>query len=181
MLSVIIFLCSLHKLRICKGILLLFIMDISSCNSEIESCSWFDIKQGQRALEFQQFGSHSPSESAENQCSFILFVYTFHFLIFIMLKIRFSYFSYCAILQSSEITENEKGTRAKGFAKPQTQWRRNEMSKKNTNVMACGCAVIIEEDGQITTSVDRLFNAINRLRARSNSRQAQGRTAAARA
>ena len=55
------------------------------------------------------------------------------------------------------------------------------MSKKNTNVMACGCAVIIEEDGQITTSVDRLFNAINRLRARSNSRQTQGRTAAARA
>lgn len=55
------------------------------------------------------------------------------------------------------------------------------MSKKNTNVMACGCAVIIEEDGQITTSVDRLFNAIKSLRARSNSRQAQNRTASAHA
>ena len=53
--------------------------------------------------------------------------------------------------------------------------------KKNTNMMACGCAVIIEQDGKVTTSVDTLISAISRLRARSTRRQVQSRTAAARA
>jgi hypothetical protein len=53
--------------------------------------------------------------------------------------------------------------------------------KKNTNMMACGCAVIIEQDGKITTSVDTLISGIKRLRAHSAHRQVQGRTAAARA
>lgn len=53
--------------------------------------------------------------------------------------------------------------------------------KKNTNMMACGCAVIIDQDGKVTTSVDTLISAINRLRTRSTRRQAQSRTAVARA
>ena len=51
--------------------------------------------------------------------------------------------------------------------------------KKNTNVMACGCVVILEEDGKTFTSVDALVNGIQRLFARSETRQAQARTASA--
>lgn len=54
------------------------------------------------------------------------------------------------------------------------------MSKKNINVMACGCAVIAEENGKMTTSVDLLAKGISRLFASSASRQVQGRTASAR-
>ena len=53
------------------------------------------------------------------------------------------------------------------------------MSKKNVNVMACGCAVIAEENGKMTTSVDLLAKGVSRLFARSNSRQAQNRAAVA--
>ncbi len=42
--------------------------------------------------------------------------------------------------------------------------------KKNTNVMACGCAVVIEEDGKVTTSVDQLVKFIGRLTSRSEQR-----------
>ena len=52
---------------------------------------------------------------------------------------------------------------------------------KNTNMMACGCAVIIEQDGKMVTSVDSLINAIKRLSNRSERRQARSRTATARA
>ena len=46
------------------------------------------------------------------------------------------------------------------------------MSKKNTNVMACGCAVIMEQDGKTTTSVDQLVSAVNHMFARSDRREA---------
>ena len=55
------------------------------------------------------------------------------------------------------------------------------MSKKNVNVMACGCAVVMEKDGKMVTSVDQLVNFIHRLTARSESHQNQSRTATARA
>lgn len=53
--------------------------------------------------------------------------------------------------------------------------------KNTTNVMACGCAVVMEKDGKMVTSVDQLVKFISRLSARSESRQSQSRTAAARA
>ena len=49
--------------------------------------------------------------------------------------------------------------------------------KKNTNVMACGCAVVIEEDGKVTTSVDMLVNGLQHLFSRKVSRQGQRRPA----
>lgn len=52
--------------------------------------------------------------------------------------------------------------------------------KKNTT-MACGCAVVIEENGKMVTSFDMLAKGASRLFARANSRQAQSRVAAARA
>ena len=52
--------------------------------------------------------------------------------------------------------------------------------KKNTNVMACGCAVIIEEDGKVTTSIDQFAKFMSRFTGRSG-RQAQRRAAAAHA
>ena len=39
--------------------------------------------------------------------------------------------------------------------------------KKNTNVMACGCAVIMEEEGKVTTSVDQLVKFLGRRSSRS--------------
>lgn len=53
--------------------------------------------------------------------------------------------------------------------------------KNTTNVMACGCAVVMDENGKMITSVDQLVKFIHRLTARSESRQDQRRTAAARA
>ena len=44
------------------------------------------------------------------------------------------------------------------------------MSKKNTNTIACGCAVISAKGGKTTTSIDLLAKGINRLFA--HSRQA---------
>ena len=52
--------------------------------------------------------------------------------------------------------------------------------KKNINTMACGCAVIYEENGKVTTSVDQLAKFFRRLSNRSE-RQAQSRSAVAHA
>ena len=52
------------------------------------------------------------------------------------------------------------------------------MKKNTTNVMACGCTVIAEENGKMVTSIDMLAAGARRLFARTNSRQAQNRTAA---
>ena len=52
--------------------------------------------------------------------------------------------------------------------------------KKNTNVMACGCAVVIEENGKVTTSVDQLVKFMGRLSARSE-RRSERRAAVAHA
>lgn len=53
--------------------------------------------------------------------------------------------------------------------------------KKNTNMMACGCAVVMEQDGKMVTSVDQLFSFIKEVSARSERRQASRRAATARA
>jgi hypothetical protein len=55
------------------------------------------------------------------------------------------------------------------------------MSKKNTNVMTCGCAAVYEKDGQVYTSVDMLFAGIKNLIARKGHAQNQRRTATVRA
>ena len=44
--------------------------------------------------------------------------------------------------------------------------------KKNTNVIACGCAVVSVTDGKMTTSIDRLAKGVNRLFAHVHNRQA---------
>ena len=66
-----------------------------------------------------------------------------------------------------------------GPARPQTCRGGTEM-KKNINTMACGCAVIYEENGKVTTSVDQLAKFFRRLSNRSE-RQAQSRSAVAHA
>lgn len=54
------------------------------------------------------------------------------------------------------------------------------MNKKNTT-MACGCAVVIDENGKMITSFDMLAKGVSRLFARANSRQVQNRVATVRA
>lgn len=46
------------------------------------------------------------------------------------------------------------------------------MSKKNTNVMTCGCVAIVEENGRVTTNVDKLVKGVSRLFSRSTRRHA---------
>ena len=91
-----------------------------------------------------------------------------------MQYIRFSDFISCDIVKPSK----ERQASAKP-ARPQTRRGGTEM-KKNINTMACGCAVIYEENGKVTTSVDQLAKFFRRLSNRSE-RQAQSRSAVAHA
>ena len=66
---------------------------------------------------------------------------------------------------SEPIEKRQAGT---GPVRPQTCRGGTEM-KKNINTMACGCAVIYEENGKVTTSVDQLVKFFSRLSNRSES------------
>ena len=42
---------------------------------------------------------------------------------------------------------------------------------KNTNVIACGaCAVVLDENGEMTTSIDHLMNGVKHLVAKRSNR-----------
>lgn len=49
--------------------------------------------------------------------------------------------------------------------------------KKNTNVLVCGCAAIVERDGETTTSIDQIVNGFQRLQKRFTRRQTRRRGA----
>ena len=86
---------------------------------------------------------------------------------------RFKFFWHSTIIERNEATgkrESSPSRNSKGG---------NEM-KKNTT-MACGCAVVIDENGKMVTSIDMLAKGASRLFARANSRQVQNRVAAVRA
>ena len=81
-----------------------------------------------------------------------------------MIKIRFSYCKAHVILR------------------PEKNDERGRIMKSNHQVMACGaCAFVVDESGEMTTSIDHFIKSVKRLFVRSESvKSAESTTAPAR-